>query len=291
MMRSVVVLVLILAVLPTLASADYFTDRQAAATLAKEGKHAAALDAFIALASGDVIDAQKSDALTQAVRCAVAMKNHDRAAELARQIPLAPQSKLAQMMVLHSNHKIYPELLSQFSGEDLSRWPQHVAADAYLMRGEAAARSNAKWYELAVADLTMAVRFPMDTRTRAETLNLLGSVHAHLGHEDEALALFQRVSAMTDPYRAAGAATNMARIYEARGQRDKVAEVINAIQLDHIAPGSFRSGLLLSMGDTLAAIGDHDGAILRYRQVMAENSDSEQFKATCESKIAALQAK
>lgn len=290
-MQFVVVLVLMLVVVPTTAYADYFTHRQTAAALAKEGKHAEALDAFIAMASGDVGDLRKSDALAQAVMCAIALKDYDRATELAKQIPIEPQSKLARMTILHTHaNRKFAELIKQFGDEDLSRWPEHVAAKAWLMRGEAGA-ADVNRRELAVADLSMAVRFPMDTRTRAQTLNLLAHVHAQLGQQDEAIALYQQVCGMTDPYRAANASISLATLYVARGQPEKVAAVINAIQLKSIPPGSFRSGLLLAMGDALAAAADHDGAIALYRQAIAEHGDSEQYKATCEAKIAALQAK
>jgi tetratricopeptide (TPR) repeat protein len=281
----------LMSVLLGAAGADYFTDRQAAAALLQAGKPAEAMERFLAMASADVGAERRSDALTQAVHCGMAVKQWDRAADLAKQIPLEHPSKLAQMMVLHAHaNRRFPELLDRFAGEDLSRWPEHVAAQAWLMRGQAAA-SEGKHFKLAVTDLTMALRFPMDTRTRAQTLNLLAGVHVRLGQEDEAIALYEQVCAMTDPYRAANAAISLANILAARGEHARVVTVIQAIPLDKISPGSIRTGLLPAMGDALAAAGDREGAIARYRQAIAEHGDSGQYKAACEAKISALRAK
>ena len=268
------------------ARADYITGRKGAAALMSAGKDTEALDAFTALAEGKVSDIQKSDALNQASRCALALKDHDRAMELARQIPLAPQSKRAQMFVLDANRQ-WTQLIKLFDGEDLATWPEHIAAEAYLIRGRAAVQ--AKRHELAIADLAMAARFPMDTRIRAKTLNLLASTYKLLGREEKALALFRRVNGMTDPYRAALAAMSIARIHTARGEHEKAIKVLDTIRLDLLKAATYRGWSLQAMGDALAAAGDAKGAIARYKEAITLEGVPEHFKTACQKKIAALQ--
>jgi hypothetical protein len=124
---------------------------------------AEALPALLALAGGRVTDYQKSVALEQAAAAAVALKDFAQADALAERIPVPAVQKTAQMQNLLAQGKAL-EVVAQFSGEDMAKWPFWKRGDGYLARGRAhLIARNAKQAE---HDLAQALEWLADERAR-----------------------------------------------------------------------------------------------------------------------------
>lgn len=265
--------------------ADYIVDRKAAVALMQTRQYAEALDAFRTMADGDVTDFQKADALTQAAICAAIMKKPELAMELTEAIPLAPESKAAQMEVLFIGRG-WREIVDRFGEEDLHAWPDYVANGAYVTRGKAAV--FAKDYELAIKDFYEALRFPMDGTERGKTLNLLGVSYINLGQQDQALEVYQESLRVADVYRSAGAAMAISRIHTERGEHDKAAKVLDMIDMDQMQSIVWRCMAIIARGDVLAGKGDTDGAIAQYEMALAVEGIPDHLQSTCKKNIEAL---
>jgi len=119
---------------------DYLHARRQADRLSRQGKRAEALTAFAKLARREgLTEFQKYDALDQAAAIARRLKKHDRAAELADEVPIKPAAKTIRMQNLLAERKS-AELIERFGKEDLATWPFWNAGEAYLTRGRAFSR-------------------------------------------------------------------------------------------------------------------------------------------------------
>lgn len=265
--------------------ADYVIERKAAIALMQSRQYAQAIDALTVMAETAGSDLQKADALTLAATCAAHLGDQDRAVKIAESIPLAPESKAAQMHIMHIARQ-WSAMLEQFGNEDLSQWPDYVANDAYFTRGQAAIFS--KNYQQAVDDLEAAVRFPMRLQQRGTTLNLLGAAYSNLGNDDRALEVYGQSQKVADNYRAAGASMAISRIYTSRGEHDKAAAALQTINTDDMKSIVWICMTWEARGDVKAGAGDTPGAIQAYKQALAIKGIPAHIKANCEEKIEAL---
>lgn len=130
---------------------------------AKLRQPAESLPAYLTLAEGKLTDFQKSAVLEQAAVSAAALKDFAQADALAARIPIPAVQKTAQMQVLLAQSKA-PQVVAQFAGEDIAKWPFWKRGDGYLLRGRAhLITKNAKQAE---ADLTHALEWLSDDRSR-----------------------------------------------------------------------------------------------------------------------------
>lgn len=133
---------------------DYGRARRPALALLRDGAHAEAFDAFLALHDGARNDHQRADALEQAAMAALGLERFDEALALARQIPLRPQSRTVQMRLLARQER-WQAILDDFADDAVADWPRSVAAEAYHLRGLAHHRLDApkaalrEWVEAA----------------------------------------------------------------------------------------------------------------------------------------------
>ena len=152
---------------------DYVIERQKAMKLAKQRQVDQALAMYLAMSSGDgSTDFQKSDALLEATRAALSMKDNDRAKELASQIPLASVAKTARMEMLTAQRD-YSTIISEFGNEPIDQWPFWQIGAGSLARGRA--YHAAKETEKAKADLGRALRFVTDPKLRSNIEELIES--------------------------------------------------------------------------------------------------------------------
>ena len=246
---------------------DFLIASEAAERLMAERKFEPALDAFVALASSEATERQKSVALTKAAACARALGDVDRAGQLAKQIPIDAVSKTVQMENLVAERK-WSELLERFSAEDLSKWPFWIAGEAAFLRARAhAARGDGKAAE---QDLTLALELVSDARKQTAIRVQLGENREQRLQDDEgALAFFREVAMQTtgtgsaDYYRGVQGA---ARVLVRLGDREDALETIRRVKSRDLR-GHWRGAMLLSEAEVLSAIGRGEEAKEIYRDL------------------------
>ncbi|MCG6158108.1 DUF4838 domain-containing protein [Rubinisphaera sp. ICM_H10] len=198
---------------------------------------------FLALAElENITDLQKAAALEQA-----ALLDKASAAAIIPRIPIEAVKKTAQMQSLLTHGKAL-ELISQFSEEDLTRWPFWKRGDGYHLRGRA--YSVVKDGTRAEADLTEALQWISDPRTRNSLLLTLGWNREHnLGDDDRALESFSAIVGGRERIGGAdeyGALQGIARILTRRGQYDEALRTLNRAEPDKLK-GTWRENIRKSL--------------------------------------------
>ncbi|MGC9319072.1 MAG: hypothetical protein ACP5KN_13650, partial [Armatimonadota bacterium] len=269
---------------------DYIIQRRAAEALIHSGKRQEALDAFLALAEGEGLsEFQKSDALELAAECARALRDYDRANELAGQIPLEAVAKTVVMENLLAQRKL-AEVIEQFGEEDLTQWPFWQIGAWAFARGRA--HAAAKEGQLAEADLQMALARTSDPRTRISILFELGSNRETNLHDDEGALEAYRLNYETKA--TIGAANefrsvqNAAGILARRGEFDEALATLQRANIEGLT-GYWRYAMLLSLGQTLAAAGRTDEALAAYREVLQAEDASSHHRQAAEEAVHALE--
>ena len=248
------------------ARADYVDDRKAAMGLVNAGKHAEALAAFTKMAGGAKSALQKSDALEQAVASAMAMKKHDEAMGLARQIPLPHVSKTCQMRVLSATRQ-WTQLVEKFGSENIGAWPEGLDAEAFALRGAAyyAVKDGAK----AAADLTQAAGYLTEDNSKGLALNALGDTYQHLLKDDvRALDAYHRVYTTHNIYKHCQAAMAAAGMFCHQGKPDEALKELQSINMSKVTIPVWRCSMLAAFGNTLALQGRKTEAIARYDEAL-----------------------
>jgi hypothetical protein len=143
---------------------NYVLSFKAARSLPK----AEAVAAFAALADGSrgkVTTRQRSEALKQAAVTACAVRDYARADEVAARIPIDAVKKTTVMNNLNAARK-YTDVIRQFGGEDLARWPFWAAGEGYYARASAYAAAGEK--AKAEADFRAALEWTSDKLLRLQ---------------------------------------------------------------------------------------------------------------------------
>ena len=264
--------------------ADYIEDRAAAVKLMRIRKYEEALAALTKMAEGEISDFQRADALEQAAGCARRLKKFDLAAELASQIPLVPVAKTVAMQNLAAQRK-FELLVEKFRGEDIDRWPEWKAGEAFYARGRA-------FYEIgdgkaAEVDLTKAGELTMDDLARARVWLALGRNRAkNLGDDDGALAAYRLI---VEKCRARGSHLNFEGVLAAAGLQRKQEKYDEALATlckmkPHGRVGYWHGVGLCALAGTLADAGRHEEALAAYKEVLAdEKAHPNQRKAAQEA--------
>ena len=268
---------------------DYLIGSRAAAELMRARKMEDALAAYVDLAATvDVTELQKSDALQFAASCARSLKDYERAAELADQIPLEAVAKTARMENLLAQRD-WSGLVEKFGAEDFNQWPFWQAGAGAFARAKAYVYT--KNGEKAEADLQTALAFTADTRIRTNILAAMGSNReTNLQDDDGALEAYRlnyeslKNIGGADEYRSVH---NAARILTRRKKFDDALATINRIDIEN-TKGYWRNTSLLVLGDILAAAGREDDALKAFRDVLADESAAERSRKAAEERIAEL---
>ena len=152
--------------------ADFLGAMNSAADLVRSRKRDEALAAYTAAAEGKITDFQKSTALELAATTARALRKNDIAEQLTARIPIEAVKKAAQMQNLLDSGKA-AEVIAQFTGEGIAKWPFWKRGDGYFARGRAYVIT--KDTKPAEADLAHALEWLTDPRSRkAVEENLAG---------------------------------------------------------------------------------------------------------------------
>jgi len=250
--------------------ADYIEDRAAAAKLMRGRKYEEALAAFTKMAKGEISDFQRADALEQAAKCARRLKKYNLAAELASQIPLAPVAKTVEMQNLVAQRE-FKQLVEMFRGEDIDRWPEWKAGEAFYARGRA-------FYEVgdgkaAEVDLAKAGELTTDDLARAQVWLTLGKNRTkNLNDANGALEAYMLV---VEKCRARGNHVYFEGVLAAAGLLRKQAKYDEALETlrkmkPHGRIGYWHGVGLCALARTLADAGRHEEALAAYREVLAD---------------------
>lgn len=270
------------------ALADYPADRKAAANLMNTGKTTEAMAAFTTLAAGEVTDAQKSDALDQAGRCAIRLNQFDKAIEIALQIPLKPVSITLQMDILDNQQKS-PEILSKFKDEAIDAWPDQYKGQGFFARGRAAFYQ--KNGALAEADLVKAIQYLADDNEKGEAINHLGDTYRIILKDNaKAIATYRTITTTRNEYKHAYAAIALAGIFAGQKEFDQAFAELGKIKMEQMESPYWRVSMLMGYGSTYTAQGKKTEAAAKYREALQVKGIETYHKAACEKALAELQA-
>lgn len=272
-----------------IASADYIAGRDAASSLAQKGKREEALEAFVALASTDVTDFQKSDALEQAAGLALRLKQYDRALRLAEEISIPAVAKTVQMQTLLRMQKP-EEIVARFAGENLDAWPFWKAGEAFYTRGVAFSRTGAG--KAAEADFAKA--FPLTTEdvARAQVLLEMGrNRDENLHDEVAALEAYRRIIAEC---RAKGNAVYFrallctATILTKQNRLDEAEATLHKVEI-HGLRGYWHGAMLLGLADVLTKRGRRKQARAAYREILEDSTTQPNHREAAKQALGSFQ--
>jgi tetratricopeptide (TPR) repeat protein len=268
--------------------ADYPADRKTVMALVFAGKHQEALAAFMKMAEGPISDFQESDALEQAVLCANSLKQYDKAMDLAKKIPLQPVSRTCQMRILMEERK-WQEVIDKFKDEDIDRWPEDVAANAFHCRG--GAYYNLKDGKGAEKDLQKAAELLTEDNAKGLALNALGDTYQHLLKDDNlAIETYRRVYKTSALYKHCQAAISIAGIFKRQNKPDEALQELNKIDMGKVTIAYWRAAMLAAFADVLAKQGRKAEAIAKYNEAMQLRDIHPAQKRACEKELRKLQA-
>jgi len=286
MMRRALALGLVLA-LSVAAFGDYPADRKAATELVTAGKNEEAMAAFTKMAAGDVSEAQKSDALEQAVLCALRLKQVDQALKLAKQIPSVPVSKMCQMRVLAAGLK-WDELIAQFKDEALATWPDEVRFDAACLRGQA--YFQLKDGKAAEADLKTAAEGHPSNLGKAEASLSLGDTYRDLlKDEGKALDAYAKASGRIGSWITFTAVLSSTDILRKQGKYDDAMKMLQKIDIAKTT-GYWRFTFVTEHAEILAGQGKKAEAIAKLEEGIADEAITNEFKKDWERRLNELNA-
>lgn len=269
--------------------ADYVADRRAAVKLADSGKVEEAMAAFVKMAEGPASDFQKSDALEQATLCANRLKQYDRAMELAEKIPLPPVSKTCRMRTLVEQRK-WQEVVAAFKDEEIDRWPEDVACNAYFLRG--GAYYALKDGQAAEKDLREAADLLTEDNAKGLAANALGDTYRHLLKDDaRAIEAYRMAYKTRALYKQCQAAISVAGIFRRQGKPDEAAQELGRIDMGEVKLGYWRIAMLQAWGGVLTDQGRTEEAVARYKDALQVEGILPAQRDACEQALKALQGR
>jgi predicted negative regulator of RcsB-dependent stress response len=252
---------------------DYLIANRAAASLVRTRKWENAITAYVALATETkVTDFQKSDALQHAASSARNLRDYARAEELADQIPIDAVTKTVRMENLLADRK-WDEVVEQFGGEDLNKWPfWQIGAGAFARAKAYVFTNNGKAAE---ADLQAAIAHTPDTRIQTSILLAMGN-NRETNLKDDAGALLAYRRNFESKTNIGGAdefrsVEQAAAILTKQGKFDEALATFNAVNFEK-QTGYWRNAMLLSRGDTTAAAGHKTKALADFNAVLADKT-------------------
>jgi len=259
---------------------DYLVASRAAANLVRARKWKNAITAYVALTTGKkVTDFQKSDALQHAAGFARDLRDYRRAEELADQIPIDAVAKTVRMENLLAQRR-GKEVVEEFGGEDLNKWPfWQIGAGAFA---RAKAYTIVRNGNAAEADLQAALAHTPDTRIRTSILATMGhNRESNLNDDGGALAAYRRNFVSKSNIGGAEEFRSVQRAAAILSKQKKFDEAIATFNVVNFEKqtGYWRNAMLLSRGDALAAAGRKTTALADYHAVLADkNAQSAHLK-------------
>jgi len=204
---------------------------------------------FLALADGKLTDGKLTDLQRAAALEQAARYDRENAPEIIERIPIEAVRKTALMQHLLATFKA-PEVVAQFAGEDLTKWPFWKRGDGYHARGRA--YFITKDGEKAERDLAAALTWTSEPRSRDAIQLALAQNREHNLHDDDAaLAAYHAI--VEDRPRIGGAdefaaLQGASRILARKGRFDAALEILNRANPDKLQ-GTWRERILQSINE------------------------------------------
>ena len=179
--------------------------------------------------------------------------------------PMADYTRMEIMTVAGKQ----AELVAAYKETDFSVWPEKIAYQGFLLRGNAYQKLADN--QTAVKDLAQAVEQPGASPTfRVETLNRVGGLYAGLEQPEQALAAYQQAMAIVEdpkqktkgPSEYPLAIMGAARVLLAQGKPDDAVAML--AKYDPSQSKSYGLRVLETAGDILAGQGNKDAARAKY---------------------------
>lgn len=269
---------------------DFLIEYSAAAGLKRRRKYDEAMPALIALADFEkATEFQKSHVLAEAAACARFTGDHEKALELAEQIPLEAHAKIAKMEAL-SGQREWDAIVERFGGEYLRQWPFTEIGAAAAVRGRAF--SAAKIGDKADADFQLALEFTSNSRLRTSILSAMArNRETVLKDDDLALETYREIAVSTTNTGSAeyfSALQGVARILTKRKGFDEAMKILDRVDADKLG-GSWSPAMWYSRAETLAAAGRKDEALHAYRAVLKSEAAAKALQEKAEAAIQQLE--
>lgn len=268
---------------------NYPSLRRAATALVHAGEHAKALEAFEQLVNEATTPLQRSDALEQAALCAQRLKMNDKAVELAKQIPLVPESTTLQMLLLLDN-KQAQQLVDDYQNQTMDDWSREKAGEACFYRGQAYVSLNMT--DKAAQDLQFAVDNLPRGKSQSHALVMLGDLNkTKLNNPDKAIELYtqaielERKRAQWE-WLCFTAKINCAATLTQQKKFDQALQILTQDDLGD-SKGHWQVAMRCAQGDVHAAKGDLDQARELYQQAL-DHAAADYQKAMAQRKLDAL---
>lgn len=268
---------------------DHIIAGRAAQALTAARKWEEALAAYLKMSEAEKIsDFRKSDALQQAARCAAALKDFERADELADQIPIESVAKTTRMNNLTAQRK-WQEIPEAFGDQDLSQWPFWQIGEGAYVRGKAYYFS--KNGERADDDLKLALKYEPDSRTKVGIRQMMAhNLETNLSNETEALALYSEnfvgKSGIggADEFRSVDRAS---QILSKQGKHDDALAAFDVVNFEKTT-GFWLNEMLISKATALAAAGRQVEAKADLEKVLKDSAASESQRKRAKDLLVAL---
>lgn len=271
---------------------DYVIAGRAAEGLARTRKWGEALEAYLKLANAKkVTEFQKADALQRAARCACGLKEFERADEIAGQIPIDAVAKTTRMQNLSAQRK-WSEIVREFEGEDLSKWPFWQIGEGAFARGRA--YYITKSGEQADRDLRTALAYTPDSRIQLTIRTTMAhNLEANLDNEAEALELYllnvkgKQGIGGADEFRSVERA---ASILARQGKHVEALAVFDVVDFKKVK-GYWRGAMLLALGNTHVSAGRKSEALEVFNELLNDQSPLKSHRDAAKEQISTLKEK
>jgi tetratricopeptide (TPR) repeat protein len=237
-------------------ASDFASRMDSADALCREGRHEEAVAAYVALAKASREVVQRYDAISAAARCArLHLGSEARALELCDAVA-DPLYTKACRAVVYQWATSPARVIDDLGEEDLTRWPEELAANAFMVRGQAHYRlENGKQ---AVDDFVRAYQFSQGQEKWA-ALQRLGDTFWHrLDDEILAEACYRKCMAVSGlGWPGLQSRVNLGALLLAQERHDAAMQVLTGAPG---ATGTWRAALLIGAAQVHAATGQADAA-------------------------------
>jgi tetratricopeptide (TPR) repeat protein len=266
------------------ALADFEADLRAAGSLCQEKKHEAAIAAYVRLARGCSDPLERCQAASAAAVCArVHLGSEARALDLCREARDEPYVKACRATVYQ--WAVSPaRVVAELRDEDISAWPESLAAIGYAVRGQA--YFNVKDGPAAARDFVRAFQFARSF-AKWSALQRLGDTYWKL-LDDDLLAEACYRKCMSDfggGWPGLQARVNLGELLLAQGRHDAAIQCLSG------APnlgGYWKAALLMGTAKVHIAAGHKPEAIAALKESLAIAGLHAAQKKECERLLATL---
>lgn len=263
---------------------DYLQQRKYIESLIGKREYQKAIDFVEHLLSNQKpSDVQKCDALGMAAMAACRLDDFERADDLAAMAAIRDVGKTIQMQNL-ATQKEYAQIVDQFGDEDLSTWPFWNRGEALYVRGQAL--SDQGQGTKADSDLRAALRFTPDSRIQLAIWRSIGhNAEINLKDPDAALNAYQQITSATSNNGSAEYYYGVLAAHRLLTEQKRYTDALKTLELVDTSKlrGFWKGAMLLARARSLIDSGKLDAARETLREILQDESASQQHKNNAEA--------